>query len=152
MLFDNAASEAIKLGQKIHSVLEKLIGPQDIDKVIRKLQIQGLLTAADEQPIKQRLSQIFALPQVQQWFSPQWEVLAERTLLCNNQQRKPDRVIIYQNQAVIIDYKTGKSDAKHHRQLNIYAQWLEAMGYTIGGKYLLYISETDAEVVEVTGK
>jgi len=152
MLFDNAASEAIKLGQKIHSVLEKLIGPQDIDKVIRKLQIQGLLTAADEQPIKKRLSQIFALPQVQQWFSPQWEVLAERTLLCNNQQRKPDRVIIYQNQAVIIDYKTGKSDAKHHRQLNIYAQWLEAMGYTIGGKYLLYISETDAEVVEVTGK
>lgn len=152
MLFDNAASEPIKLGQKIHAVLEKLIGPQDVDKVIRKLQIKGLLTAADEQPIKQRLAQIFALPQVQEWFSPQWEVLAERTLLCNNQQRIPDRVIIHHNRAIIIDYKTGKPDAKHHRQLHTYARWIEDMGYTINGKYLLYLYETGAEVVEVTGE
>ncbi len=147
-LFDNAQAEALKLGQKIHSVLEKLNSPNDIDKVIRKLQIQGLLTAKDEGLIKQRLKQIFDLPQVQNWFDPKWEVFSERTLLCDSLRQIPDRVIVQNNEAIIIDYKTGKREVKHHRQLQRYAKWLAEMGYKVVGQYLLYILENGAEIVE----
>lgn len=148
-LFDHATAEPLKLGQKIHSVLERVVQPADVDKVIRKLQIQGLLTAADEKPIKHRINQIFQLPQVQNWFSPHWEVMAERTILIDQKNHRPDRVLLHQNQAVVIDYKTGDQKPQHLKQVNAYAYFLTQMGYEVAGKYLLYIAELGAEVVEL---
>ncbi|QQS29875.1 MAG: UvrD-helicase domain-containing protein [Sphingobacteriales bacterium] len=148
-LFDNTKSKAIKLGQKIHRLLEKLNSPNDIDKEFRKLQVQGLLSAEDEVPVKERLKKIFAIPQVKDWFDAQWEVFSERSLLCDELRRIPDRVIVKNKEAIVIDYKTGTPHQKHHQQLKGYVQWLQDMGYTVTGQYLLYIFENEAEVVPV---
>ncbi|MBE9484231.1 MAG: hypothetical protein IMY74_05265, partial [Bacteroidetes bacterium] len=42
---------------------------------------------------------------------------------------------------IVLDYKTGKKDSKHIRQLEQYAALLMEMGYTEVEKYLLYIEE-----------
>ncbi len=43
--------------------------------------------------------------------------------------------------AIVLDYKTGKEDPKHIRQLEQYGQLLLDMGYLNVEKYLLYIDE-----------
>ena len=90
----------------------------------------------------------FQNPQVQNWFSDDWEVLAERRLLRNRVQFIPDRVLVKDNQAIVIDYKTGQKESKHLKQVNNYAQILEGMGYRVMEKYLLYVGE-EMEIVEV---
>ncbi len=141
LLFDNEKSDAIKMGQKIHSVLEKMVFAKDLDKVIRQLQIQGILQAEDIPFIEQRIQKTFQHPKVQSWFETDWEVLAERRLLRNRQIYIPDRVLLKGNQAIVIDYKTGQPEAKHKKQVNRYASILEGMGYRVVEKYLLYVGE-----------
>ena len=148
MLFDNKASQAIKMGQKMHAVLEKLQSIDDLDKTIRKLQIQGTVTTADVPIITARVRKIFKLPIVQRWFQADWEVLAERSLLHNNNRLIPDRVIVKDNKAIVIDYKTVQDDSnlenqmsKYKRQVRKYGKILKDMKYEIAGMYLLFIGK-----------
>ena len=61
----------------------------------------------------------------------------------------PDRITInHQNQASIIDYKTGTALQEHQNQLHNYAFYIQKMAYTIQSKLLVYINET-IEVKEV---
>ncbi|MGB1206511.1 MAG: UvrD-helicase domain-containing protein [Chitinophagales bacterium] len=148
MLFDNKASQAIKMGQKMHAVLEKLQSIDDLDKTIRKLQIQGTITTADVPIISARIHKIFKLSIVKRWFQPDWEVLAERPLLHNNNRLIPDRVIVKNNQAIVIDYKTVQDDSnlenqmsKYKKQVRKYGNILKDMKYEIAGMYLLFIGK-----------
>jgi hypothetical protein len=43
---------------------------------------------------------------------------------------------------MILDYKTGDSLAKHHKQLEIYEVALQNMGFKVVKKALVYIGET----------
>ena len=148
MLFDNEKSGAIKMGQKIHGVLEKMVFASDLEKVMRQLQIQGILQAEDIPTIRARVKATFQNKKVQSWFSKDWEVLAERRLLRNRDSYIPDRVLVKGNDAIVIDYKTGKIENKHKKQVNRYAQILESIGYRVTEKYLLYVGE-EIEIVNV---
>ena len=55
---------------------------------------------------------------------------------------RPDRVVIIEKDAIIIDYKTGEEIPKHKQQIIQYADLLMQMGYTVKGKLLVYIEES----------
>ena len=152
MLFDNAQTEAVRTGQKVHSVLEKIKHPDELDKVLRQLSVKGLIDDSEIDLLRHRVEKIFAMPEVNKWFitSSYDEVLCERTLMRDLNRRIPDRVMIKDKRATIVDYKTGEKNPKHEKQINHYAQILQKMGYGIESKYLLYIGENDAQVIQVT--
>ena len=55
---------------------------------------------------------------------------------------RPDRVVINtNNEATIIDYKTGVPNNTYHQQVNSYATALEAMNYKIATKVIVYIND-----------
>ena len=74
-------------------------------------------------------------------------MIAEKTIYHNSRSFIPDRVVIKNNQATVIDYKSGAQEEKHKKQINTYADLLLKMGYKDVKKYLLYT--TDLAVVEV---
>ena len=132
----------------MHAVLEKLQSIDDLDRTIRKLQIQGTVTTADVSIIAERIRKIFKLPVVKKWFRADWEVLAERSLLHNNNRLIPDRVIVKDNKAIVIDYKTVQDDSnletqmsKYKKQVRRYGKILKDMNYEIEGMYLLFIGK-----------
>jgi ATP-dependent helicase/nuclease subunit A len=150
MLFDNDRSVAIRIGQQVHAVLEKTQTQTDVPNVIRKLQLKGIVNQDDIPTIEQRLHQVFNLPEVQMWFGDGWDkILCERTVMNNSRKKIPDRVMLKGKQAVIVDYKTGEKKDSYFTQVNDYAQILESMGYQVTQKYLLYINEDTAEVVNI---
>jgi CRISPR/Cas system-associated exonuclease Cas4 (RecB family) len=61
---------------------------------------------------------------------------------------RPDRVIIREGQAVVVDYKTGKPMEKYKTQLEQYTKCLEDIGYKNVKKYLLYL-EPEVRLEEV---
>ena len=55
---------------------------------------------------------------------------------------RPDRVVVNQNnEAVIIDYKTGSENIKHEQQLLDYQYILEEMDFKVTKKILVYIND-----------
>ena len=54
----------------------------------------------------------------------------------------PDRLVFnQQNEAIIIDYKTGKTSQKYHQQLLKYEQVLKSIHINVTKKILIYIDE-----------
>jgi len=61
---------------------------------------------------------------------------------------RPDRVIIKEGRAIVVDYKTGRPMEKYKTQLQQYAKYLEDLGYKDVRKYLLYL-EPEVRLEEV---
>src|SRR5690606_5660952 len=53
---------------------------------------------------------------------------------------RPDRLVLLPNQeAVLIDYKTGKPKQKDNSQMELYGQTIQDMGLTVKKKILVYL-------------
>ena len=53
----------------------------------------------------------------------------------------PDRIIFSDSNVAIIDYKTGKVNISHEKQIEKYALILSHMGYDVTHKILVYIDD-----------
>ena len=60
----------------------------------------------------------------------------------------PDRLLINDNEVIIVDYKTGESDNSHNLQILTYSNALSLMGYKNISNYLIYTSAKN-KVVKV---
>ena len=148
-IVDNEKSEGVNYGILIHDVLANIRVSTDIDKSINRLYHAGLINDAEKKELKVKVSRVLALPQVRDWFTDAWEVKNEREMLLpGGQVLRPDRVIIKDKRAIVIDYKTGVREKKHLDQVQSYGRVLEEMGYAPVEKYLLYINELHLFKVE----
>ena len=66
-------------------------------------------------------------------------ILNEQTILRKSDSIiKPDRIVFnQQNQAMLLDYKTGEPNLKHQKQLEIYETALHNMGFKVIKKALV---------------
>ena len=62
----------------------------------------------------------------------------------------PDRVLIGENELLIVDYKTGSNikEQEHRKQINMYAGLLQQMGYANIKKFIIY-TEKQEKVLKV---
>lgn len=157
----------ISLGNLYHSIFEHIRTLDDVPHAIQWLASKGcfgtLLEATEAQKsVVQMIEHI--TPEHPEWFSAEWQALNERAILFLENQmqtsKRPDRVIVKGDKAIIIDYKTAqgvvhkKADgtlvppAENVEQIKIYKELLAQIGYTDVQAYLWYI--LDHLVVEIT--
>ncbi|MCZ6520117.1 MAG: UvrD-helicase domain-containing protein [Bacteroidetes bacterium] len=141
LLFDNERSRKIKDGLKMHLVLEKLTDANSLNRVLDQLLGEGLLDIQDQTSLRETINQYFENSTFADWFSSDWQVFGERTIVSGGNEYRPDRVITKDNRAVVIDYKREKVEKKHEHQINHYASLLANMGYDPIAKYLVYLTE-----------
>jgi ATP-dependent exoDNAse (exonuclease V) beta subunit len=146
-LLDNYKAANIREGLQLHTTLERLRDKEDLKMVLDQMQAEGLLKEKDKPQIKVRVNALFSQPVFSSFFDKHWEVFSEREIASEGKWYKPDRVIIKDNQAIVVDYKREKEDPKHHQQVSHYARLLEKMGYQRIKKFLVYVS--DSKIVEV---
>ena len=87
---------------------------------------------------------------VKNWYSDKWKVLTEPPILMNNGKiKRPDRVLINDNETIIIDYKFGIEELKtHEKQVKEYSDCLLQMNYKNVKGYIWYV--TNNKIIEVT--
>jgi ATP-dependent helicase/nuclease subunit A len=140
-------------GVIIHKVLSYMKSKDDLEKAIDKIYSEGMITIEQKRKIAEQLDNIFKNSTIQNWFSDEWEVKHEAEILLNDGCiLRPDRVIIKEKKAIVIDYKTGIENVEHKKQIKQYAEALMQMGYTDVSNYLLYLDYEDvkdAKIVEV---
>ena len=95
------------------------------------------------------IKSLLSIPSIASYFENGLDVKNELEILTSTGDiLRPDRVVVSDKNAVVIDYKTGKRHAqKYHTQMQDYEYALLNLGYTSVKKILLYIQEQEAEVL-----
>ena len=140
----------LSYGKIMHDLFSRICSSEDIDSAIETLYYQGKIGDSEKEIIKKDLISYFSDIQVKSWFSGEWKVLNERDILTKSAQaRRPDRVLIQNRSAIIIDYKFGDRELKEHKeQVLEYAHLLKQMGYEQLELYLWYV--TKRKIIQIT--
>ena len=136
------------LGTIIHRALSELTKASDLTKVINKLKEEGTCSVTEVNELENSINYLLQNNLIADWYNGDWQIISEQELLLpDGEILRPDRVMVNNNKAIIVDYKTGAKDITHHKQLNQYGMSLLEAGYSEVKKYLLYLQQK--EIVEV---
>ena len=138
-IIDSEKTDVISMGIKVHTVLEKLDDKQDLAEVIEQLIRDRVLKASDKETITQQVTNLFNRGKFQRWFEPDWEVLTERAIFHKGQFYKPDRVVVNEQEAIIVDYKKEVRSPSHRAQIRAYGNIIKTMGYDNIKMFLVYV-------------
>ena len=141
--------KAIEFGNVLHEILSFIKKSSDINSALQKALETGLITENQKTEVHATLQEIVFHPQLKDFFNENARILNEQNIIKKDFKTiKPDRVAILDNKAFLLDYKTGKHQAKYENQIKEYEMALEEMGFKVQKKALLYIGE-NLEIVHL---
>ncbi|EAR02923.1 UvrD-helicase domain-containing protein [Maribacter sp. HTCC2170] len=142
LLWDTKQEKALLRGNLIHYIMGLIETSVDIDLVFKDLEQKGAINDEETAPLREKVLNVVNHVNLKKYYSKGVVVKNEKEIITKNGEiLRPDRVIINEGKATIIDYKTGKENASYSRQLNSYATALEDMGYKIKDKIIAYIND-----------
>jgi len=143
LLWDTEEGESITYGNLIHEIMAQIITAEDLDGAIEKYVAKGVLKDNEKKFIKNLLNQIISHPELEIYYHKNNSIYNEREIFTQSGGIIiPDRLVINtEKEAIIIDYKTGKLDKKHHLQLQNYGSVIEQLDYKVVKKVLVYVGE-----------
>ena len=137
-------------GELMHMVMQEIETAHDIDKALDKLMLQGVIEdASRHKRIKELVGRALSNPKAAEWFNGRYRLYNECTILSRrkNQARRPDRVMIKGDEAVVVDYKFGREKESYEEQVKEYMELLEEMGYRKVTGYLWYVYKNEIKPV-----
>ena len=143
-----SASNRIR-GVVLHDILSRVAVSDDLHKAVRQSVMEGELSESEAAQVISLLSERLASVSDYGWFDAAGaEILNETSLIdTDGEICRPDRVVIKDGKAIIIDYKFGEHRRSYERQLMKYADIWRRMGYDEVSSYLWYVQT--GEVVKV---
>jgi ATP-dependent exoDNAse (exonuclease V) beta subunit len=143
----------IDRGKVLHQLFSMIKKKDDIDGAVDRLTFEGVIGPDDEEEIRSFTHQAFDTPEVQEWYTGQWDLLNERTIIWQDEKgvmnRRPDRVMKRENEVVVVDFKFGRELPEHKKQVLFYLNLLSKIGYKNINGYLWYVTEKYVEQVNV---
>lgn len=143
----------INRGNLLHTLFSQIETEADIDNAISHLLFEGIINSEQQEEISRMTRTAFQDPQVKEWYNGTWQLFNECDIIWMEKgelhKRRPDRVMMRNNDIVVIDFKFGKPDKRYNRQVQGYMNLLKKMGYetaNISG-YLWYVESGNIEQV-----
>jgi len=146
------ASRPVAYGKLVHRLLSEVIVADDVERVIAKYRMSGLLEEELAVELQKKMKQVTEHEKLKTYFTKGVLIKTETDLVKKDNLGKeflrPDRVVDTGDELVIIDYKTGARENVHIRQIEDYSGLFEELGFGNIKKLLVYIND-DVEVVSV---
>jgi ATP-dependent helicase/nuclease subunit A len=134
-------------GIVMHEILSRIITFNDIDSAVSQVTDAGMVISDETDQLRKKMKLMLSDNNVKSWFDGSMRVLTEATvLLPSGNARRPDRVMMYGDTVVVVDYKFGEMEQKHRYQAGEYKRLLKEMGYVDVKAYLWYVGK---EIVEL---
>jgi ATP-dependent exoDNAse (exonuclease V) beta subunit len=142
-----AVEEKVNYGSMMHEILSKIMFPEDVEPALQSLYFTGKITTRQMNELKEKLTDIISRPDISNWFSPEWEIIIEKPLItAEGKMRIPDRILLSENETIVIDFKFGEHSDDYLLQVKEYMNLLIEIGYN-GLKGFLYYPEENKKVV-----
>lgn len=149
----NNRSLYIRQGQLLHTLFASVNEIGDLDKAIDRLVFEGVIeSSSQEKEIRIIAEKAFANDKVKEWYDGSWTLFNECAIIYNDedgstQTRRPDRVMMKNNEAVVVDFKFGKKKPEYVSQVKEYMELLQNMGYNNIRGYIWYVYSEEIEEV-----
>ncbi len=135
-------SRNLEWGNLVHQVLSKINTISDLGPAILAEVNSGNIQADKARDLMHLLEGILNQKEIKPFFDGNYHLKNEAGILkAGGGEYRPDRLMIKDKHAIVLDYKTGREDEKHIRQISRYAELLFEMGFHEVEKYLLYLGE-----------
>ena len=149
---DESPMRFISRGKLLHELFASIDVIDDIDPAIRKLRFEGLIGSQEQEDnIRAVTAQAFKRPEVKDWYSGNWELFNECAIIYTVDNkleiRRPDRVMVDKERAIIVDFKFGKPQKAYSAQVKEYISLLKQMGYVNVEGYIWYVKQDKIEQV-----
>lgn len=145
---ENIASQKMKYGIHLHTVLSRVRYQHELDEAIANLVMEGIITEEEKPVILRLVSELLANEVIGNWFSTDWQVKTEvPILLPKGGDNRIDRLMIRDKKAVIVDFKTGEPARVDQQQVASYIDTLRKMNFAVVEGYLLYIKTGEVVMV-----
>ena len=136
-------------GTMMHDIVSSIETLSDISSAVEKKMMDGEIGIDMKNDFIDILQKSLSIPEVDDWYSGKYTVLNETKLLHPKFGfSQPDRVMIDNNQVVVVDYKFGEvEESKYIRQVQRYVKTIKEMGFDNVSGYLFYVR--GGKIVEV---
>ncbi len=139
--------DARHTGVMMHKIFEESTTQEDIFARLETMKLNGHINPGEYNALHDGILTTLTNPLVEEWFSEEWDdVRNENDIIIpqNSEIRRPDRVMIRGDKAVVVDYKFGTlHSSSHQRQVRGYMELLLQMGYNLVDGYVWYIKSGD---------
>lgn len=142
-IFDDQIS-AQQRGNHIHNILALINTHSDLDRALSMYFSKRWIPKTERLAWEESINGIIHHEQLTNYFSNEVIVWNERDWFSNNGETlRPDRVVSFNNQdLIVIDYKTGKINEAHKKQVDEYGRQLSFSDkYNVVKKILVYTEE-----------
>lgn len=136
------------LGKIIHHILSEIRVADDFDYAIKKAALSGDLQPLELEMVKSEISNMLNHPIAQNWFNGTYEIYNEKQLLTTFNTYRPDRIMVRNNEAIVVDFKSGFiKESFYKEQVKRYCNTLIESGITDVTGYLWYLPTNEIEKV-----
>ena len=136
-------------GELVHQILAKIRTTNEIDQVLSPYLADGTINQKTAEWIREKFLQMTQNSQIAEAFSPSAKVKTECEILYQGGVRRLDRYAELSDVIYLIDYKTGKKEVEHQKQVQTYANALKEMTDKEIRAFLVYLSEDGVEPLSV---
>jgi ATP-dependent helicase/nuclease subunit A len=143
--FDTGAQQRVNYGNLMHEIFSRIRSAKDIDRALNSALRDGIIDHTEAARIRPDIASKIDMEKVRGWFDGSWKVIAEQDILTRDGSiRRPDRVMIRDDQVIVVDYKFGKNRSPGHlTQVRKYAGMLRQMEYNDVHGFVWYVSQNE---------
>jgi ATP-dependent exoDNAse (exonuclease V) beta subunit len=129
-----------KFGLIVHEILELSADKSASLQNLQAFYFDGRLNEQEKQLVEKQLNHLFNDPIFASWFGTKDVLLAEQgILLPGGKQKRPDRIILTESEALIVDFKTGDAQSRYANQVREYMSLVERLSQKPTKGYLCYL-------------
>lgn len=149
LILDDSGLSKTDLGIYVHDIFSKLNDLSEIPVLLEKVKAEKMLNTEDYNVIQKLVKDnLHSESKLLPWFQTDWEVKTEvPVLLTDGSLIRLDRVLLRNNEAKILDFKTGQKSERDKKQLNFYRNTLKKMGYERVTAHIAYLNPLEIEEV-----
>ncbi len=123
----------IQQGKLLHYIFSALRTEADLPALLRQMEDEGILgTRIRREQVERLVRNGLQRPEVADWFSGRYELFNECSILVPDERgsyhtRRPDRVMVTEDEIVVTDFKFGRPRPEYHDQVREYMELLHRM-------------------------
>lgn len=136
-------------GVVLHTAMARVRHADDIEHAVNSMLEEGLINKDEKDKLLVTIHKIVKLPQIAPHFTKGLTIKNETEIISiTGKKYRLDRVILRNNDVVVIDYKSSKAKKEENiKQIIEYGDLLAQMGYNVTEKLLVFIEEEEVERV-----
>lgn len=140
--------DPLERGNLIHRAMERIGHAGEVEEVLEHMVRTGEIDESTCREWARKIRTLLQLPEVAPYFREGLHIKYEAGIIDRDGSfYRPDRVILGEGEAVVMEYKSGKAYQRHREQMATYAELLHAMGYPRVKKLILYLDQLRVETV-----